>query len=50
VIFDNYGKIITNKKHYKTFHMITGFNKHGYVTVGFLVVLALIAGPFPALL
>ena len=50
VIFDNYGKIITNKKHYKTFHMITGFNKHGYIAVGVLVVLALIAGPFPALL
>ena len=50
VIFDNYGKIITNKKHYKAFHMITGFNKHGYISVGVLVVLALIAGPFPALL
>ena len=50
VIFNNYGKIITNKKHYKTFHMITGFNKHGYIAVGVLVVLALIAGPFPALL
>ena len=50
VIFDNYGKIISNKKHYKTFHMITGFNQHGYIAVGVLVVLALIAGPFPALL
>jgi hypothetical protein len=30
--------------------MITGFNKHGYIAVGVLVVLALIAGPFPALL
>ena len=50
VIFDNHGKIITNKKHYKTFHMISGFNKHGYIAVGVIVVLALIAGPFPALL
>jgi hypothetical protein len=50
VIFDNHGKIITSKKHYKTFHMISGFNKHGYIAVGVLVVLALIAGPFPALL
>ena len=26
VIFDNNGKIIKNKKHYKRFHMITGLN------------------------
>jgi hypothetical protein len=30
--------------------MITGFNKHGYISVGVLAVLAIIAGPFPALL
>ena len=50
VIFDNYGKIIENKKHYKTFHMITGLNKHGYITVGIILILYAISGPFPALL
>ena len=50
VIFDNYGKIIKNKKHYKTFHMITGLNKHGYITVGITLILYAISGPFPALL
>ena len=50
VIFDNSGKIIINKKYYKTFHMITGNNKHGYIAAGVILVLALIAGPFPALL
>ena len=50
VIFDNYGKIIENKKHYKTFHMITGLNKHGYIAVGIMLPLFLISGPFPDLL
>ena len=50
VVFDNTGKIITNKKHYKPFHMITGYNKHGYIAGGILIVLFLINGPFPALL
>ena len=50
VIFDNQGKIIENKKHYKTFHMITGLNKHGYITVGIILILYAISGPFPALL
>ena len=49
IIFDKYGKIISNKKHYKTFHMITGYNKHGYIAMGVIVALGLIAGPFPAL-
>ena len=49
-IFDKFGKIISNKKHYKTFHMITGYNKHGYIAMGVIVALGLIAGPFPALL
>ena len=50
VVFDNAGKIIENKKHYKTFHMITGLNKHGYIAVGIMLTLFLISGPFPALL
>ena len=50
VVFDNYGKISTNKKHYKTFHIITGFNKHGYIASGVIILLVLITGPFPALL
>ena len=50
IVFDNYGKIITNKKHYKTFHMKTGFNKYGYTATGVIIVLRLITGPFPALL
>jgi hypothetical protein len=50
VVFDNYGKIITNKKHYKPFHMITGFNKYGYISVGIILCLHIIFGPFPALL
>jgi hypothetical protein len=50
VIFDNNGKIITNKKHYKPFHMTTGFNKYGYISVGIILSLRTIFGPFPALL
>jgi len=50
IIFDNYGKIINNKKHYKTFHMITSLNKHGYIAMGVIITLGLITGPFPALL
>jgi hypothetical protein len=50
VVFDNAGKIIENKKNYKTFHMITGFNKHGYIAVGIILTLYAISGPFPALL
>jgi len=50
VIFDNNGKIITNKKHYKTFHMVTGFNKYGYITIGSILLIFTITGPFPALL
>jgi hypothetical protein len=41
---------ITNKKHYKPFHMITGFNKYGYISVGIILSLRIIFGPFPALL
>ena len=50
VIFNNNGKIITNKKHYKPFHMITGLNKYGYISVGIIFSLRIIFGPFPALL
>ena len=50
VVFDNYGKIITNKKHYKPFHMRTGLNKYGYISVGIILFLRIILGPFPALL
>ena len=50
VVFDNYGKIITNKKHYKPFHMRTGLNKYGYISVGIILSLRIIFGPFPALL
>ena len=50
VVFDNYGKIIINKKHYKPFHMITGLNKYGYISVGIILSLRIIFGPFPALL
>lgn len=50
VVFDKYGKIITNKKHYKSFHMITGFNKHGYIAISAILLLYAITGPFPALL
>ena len=50
IVFDNYGKIITNKKYYKTFHMITGFNKHSYIAVGAILLIYAINGPFPALL
>ena len=50
VVFDKYGKIIKNKQHYKAFHMITGFNKYGYIAIGTVLVLYLINGPFPALL
>jgi len=50
VVFDNYGKIITNKKYYKTFHMRTGFNKYGYIAMGIIIAMGLLLGPFPALL
>ena len=50
VVFDTYGKIITNKKHYKLFHMRTGLNKYGYISVGIILSLRVIFGPFPALL
>ena len=50
VVFDKSGKIILHKKHYKDFHMITGFNKYGYITIGATLLLFLINGPFPALL
>ena len=50
VVFDKYGKIISNKKHYKVFHMITGFNRDGYIWGGIVIALAIIFGPFPALL
>ena len=50
VVFDNYGKIIVNKKHYKAFHMITGLNKHGYIALGIMLAVYAISGPFPALL
>ena len=50
VIFDNSAKIIVNKKHYKTFHTITGFNKYGYISMGIILALFAISGPFPALL
>ena len=49
-IFDNNGKIIRNKKHYKRFHMISGFHKYGYIAMGAILVLYLLAGPFPPLL
>jgi hypothetical protein len=49
-IFDNNGKIIKNKKHYKRFHMITGLNRYSYIVLGVLVAVALILPPFPALL
>ena len=50
VIFDNNGKIIENKKHYKRFHMITGLNRYGYIVWGVIVAVVLILPPFPALL
>ena len=50
VIFDNNGKIIKNKKHYKRFHMITGLNRYSYIVLGVLVAVVLILPPFPALL
>jgi len=49
VIFDNNGKIIKNKKHYKRFHMITGL-KYSYIFLGVVVAVLLILPPFPALL
>ena len=49
-IFDNNGKIIKNKKHYKRFHMITGLNRYSYIVLGILVAVVLILPPFPALL
>jgi|TARA_B110000027_G_C15911392_1_gene208561 hypothetical protein len=50
VIFDNNGKIIKNKKHYKRYHMISGLNRYAYIAFGFVVALVLILPPFPALL
>ena len=50
LVFDKNGKIIKNKKHYKRFHMLTGLNKYSYITVGVVLALGLITGPFPALL
>ena len=50
VIFDNNCKIVINKKHYKTFHMLTGLNKHGYIAIGAILLIYAITGPFPALL
>ena len=50
VIFDNNGKIIKNKKHYKRFHMITGLNRYSYIFLGVVVAVLLILPPFPALL
>tara|TARA_E500000331_G_C17170940_1_gene676061 strand:+ start:745 stop:1104 length:360 start_codon:yes stop_codon:yes gene_type:complete len=50
IIFNNNGKIITNQKHYKTFHMVTFLNKHGYIAIGTILLLYSITGPFPALL
>ena len=50
VIFDNNGKIIKNKKHYKRYHMISGLNRYAYIAFGFVVSLVLILPPFPALL
>lgn len=50
VIFDNNGKIINNKKHYKMFHMITGLNRFSFIILGVVVGVVLILPPFPALL
>ena len=50
VIFDNNGKIINNKKHYKRFHMITGLNRYSFIILGVVVGMVLILPPFPALL
>ena len=50
VVFDNAGKILINKKHYKTFHTITGLNKYGYISIGIVLAIYAISGPFPALL
>ena len=50
VIFDNNGKIIKNKKHYKRFHMITGLNRYSYIVhtivLGVVVAVLLILPPF----
>lgn len=50
VVFDKYGKITSNKKHYKTFHMRSGFNKYGYISGAIVLALRLLFGPLPALL
>ena len=50
VTFDKNGKIIENKKHYKSFHMLTGLNKYSYILIGVILALSLIVGPMPALL
>ena len=50
VVFDNAGKILVNKQHYKTFHTITGLNKYGYISIGIVLAIYAISGPFPGLL
>ena len=47
VVFDNADKIITNKKHYKVLQVII---KYKLLAMGTVLILYLIAGPFPALL
>jgi len=44
VIFDNNGKIIKNKKHYKRFHMITGLNRYAYIINGVIVAFFIMIG------
>ena len=44
VIFDNNGKIIKNKKHYKKFHMITGLNRYAYIINGVILAFAIMIG------
>jgi hypothetical protein len=44
VIFDNNGKIIKNKKHYKRFHMTTGFNRYAYIINGVILAFAIMIG------
>ena len=44
VIFDNNGKIIKNKKHYKRFHMTTGLNRYAYIINGVILAFAIMIG------
>jgi len=44
IIFDNNGKIIKNKKHYKRFHMTTGFNRYAYIINGVILAFAIMIG------